>query len=299
MTDERFTPAPPGEDIDPEAERIVAEIEVTRTELGGTIDEIGHRLQPQTIVGNARDQLREATVGKVERLVDDAGQTAQQTTNTLMDTVRQNPVPAALAAVGIGWLALRFRDQQSTSSYGYSGNGNGNRYGYMSGYGTDARYGYEPRPGDPMSGVRDTADRAASTVQNAADEAAYRAQRLGADVQSTAQDAVEQARYTAQQAQWQAQQKLDQAQWQAQQTIGQAQRQFDRTLQENPLAVGALALGVGAAIALAIPETQKERELMGEQRDRLLDQASSVASDTLNQAEQKVTEVGTQLRSES
>lgn len=294
MTDERFTPASAGEEVDPEAERIVAEIEVTRTEMGGTIDQIGHRLQPQTIVGNARDQLREATVGKVERLADDAAQTAQATTNTLLDTVLQNPVPAALAAIGVGWLALRFREQQS-QSYGHGRDGIGaapvvSGFGkfYGTGYPDDPRYLYEPRDGDPMSGVRDSAGRAASNVQQAADDAAQRVGQIGSDVQATAQDAVDQARFAAQQ-----------AQWEAQRTIGQAQRQFDRTLNENPLAIGALAVGVGAAIALAIPETQKERELMGEQRDRLLEQVGSVASEAMNEAEGKVQEVGSQIRSES
>jgi hypothetical protein len=34
----------------------------------------------------------------------------------MIDTIRQNPVPTAVAALGLGWLALRFRDQQSAGS---------------------------------------------------------------------------------------------------------------------------------------------------------------------------------------
>jgi hypothetical protein len=293
MTDERFEPASAGYAADPEAERIVAEIETTRAEMGDTIDEIGHRLQPQTIVGQARDQLREATVGRVERTIDDAAQTAQHTGNTLMETIRQNPVPAALAAIGIGWLAIRFREQPS---FGYGDNGNGSRQrysaGYIPGFGKfyrdDPRYLHEPRGEDALAGVRETAQRAASGVQQAADEAAERAQRLGENVQFAAHDAVQQAQV-----------RTRQAQWQVQGTISQAQNELDRMLHENPLAVGALAMGLGAVAALAIPETQKERELMGEQRDRLLQQAGTVAEQALDQAEQKAQEVGAQLRSES
>lgn len=297
MTDERFTPRATGEDVDPEAERIVAEIEVTRTEMEGTIGEIGHRLQPQTIASNARDQLREATVGRVERLMDDAGQTAQRTGNTLVETLRENPVPAALAALGIGWLALRFREQQSSGQGEMRRQGNGSRYGYTYGTGYrgdaqgmyEARGGeYQPREGDPMSGVRDTADRAAAGVQGAADEAMYRAQRLGEDVQQSARDVADQAQQAAQQ-----------AQWQVQGTVDQAQRQFDRTLQENPLALGVLAVGVGAAVALAIPETQKEREIMGQPRDELLNQVQNVATQVLDETENKAEETGQQIRSES
>jgi ElaB/YqjD/DUF883 family membrane-anchored ribosome-binding protein len=97
----------------------------------------------------------------------------------------------------------------------------------------------------------------------------------------------------------QTQQTVQQAQWQVQGTVNQAQRQFDRTLNDNPLAMAALAVGVGAAVALAIPETQQERELLGEHRDRLVSQAQSVATQALEQAESKVQETGEQLRSES
>ena len=133
MTD-TYDTAPNGADTDPEGERIVVEIEQTRSDMAGTIDEIGHRLQPQTIANEAVEKVREATVGKVERFMGDAGQNVQRTSNGMVDTIRQNPVPAALAAIGIGWLAVRMRDQSSSSYV------NGSRYSsgsYGSGYRTD------------------------------------------------------------------------------------------------------------------------------------------------------------------
>ncbi|CAN5178643.1 hypothetical protein BH24CHL7_BH24CHL7_08350 [soil metagenome] len=286
MTNEQYqSSGTPGAEMDPEAERIVSEIGETRMEMEGTIDQIGHRLQPQTIATQVGDQLREATVGRVERMMDDAGQTAQRTGNTVVGTIRENPVPAALAALGIGWLAMRLREQQS------SGQGNGPRHGYNQGYYAgrgDMAGMYQPRGGDPMDGVRDSAQRVAYGGQDAAGQAVQQAQRLGENAQGAAQDVVAQTQQTVQQ-----------AQWQVQGTVNQAQRQFDRTLNDNPLAMAALAVGVGAAVALAIPETQQERELLGEHRDRLVSQAQSVATQALEQAESKVQETGEQLRSES
>jgi hypothetical protein len=46
-------------------------------------------------------------------------------------------------------------------------------------------------------------------------------------------------------------------------------------LRENPLAVGALGVGVGAAVGLAIPETAKEHEVMGEARDTSVEKAQA------------------------
>lgn len=251
---------------DPEAERIVSEIEETRSGMATTIDQIGHRLQPQNIAEEAKEKIREATVGKVEKIVDEAGQTAQRTGNTLMETVIQNPVPAALAGLGIGWLALRMRDQSTNGSRSSWNSGSRGQYGYSNDYGRSAG-------SDPMDRARGIADKALGGAQDVADDAVGRAHDVGSNVQRAAQTAVEGT-----------QQKVQEAQW-----------QLDRTLNDNPLALGALALGVGAAVALAIPDTQKERELMGEQRDKLVEKVSTVASQALDQAQTKAHEVAEQV----
>ena len=44
-------------------------------------------------------------------------------------------------------------------------------------------------------------------------------------------------------------------------------------VQENPLTVGALTLGLGAAVGLAVPQTSRENEVMGEARDTVVEKA--------------------------
>lgn len=299
MTEETWNTADVPGGSDPEAERIVLEIEETRSDMGVTIDEIGHRLQPQTIADEARDKIREATVGRVERMVDDAGQTAQRTGNTLVETIRQNPVPAALAGIGAGWLMLRMRGQGSSSygdGYGYGYRSSGARggsdrgYGYSSGsrsgYGSSGyvgedyrgagytgQTGYEGSSTGPLDGARDVADQAMG-----------RAQEVTSNVQRAAQGTIDDV-----------QQRARDAQWQAQSALQDAQSQADRTYNENPLALGALALGVGAAVALAIPPTQKERELMGDQANKVVEQAAGAVSQAMDQAQTKVQQTSEQL----
>lgn len=62
---------------------------------------------------------------------------------------------------------------------------------------------------------------------------------------------------------------------------------FSRTLQENPLAIGAMAVVFGAGLGLAVPESGYEHKLLGETRDKLADKAQEAAQDLT----QKVTSV--------
>lgn len=70
------------------------------------------------------------------------------------------------------------------------------------------------------------------------------------------------------------------------------EQSFESTLRENPLAVGAVALAVGAAIALALPTTEVEDQWMGEAKDRLVRKASGLAEGAIHDVENKVAQLG-------
>jgi hypothetical protein len=85
MTEDRMTPGDrpvtawdelPAEDHDevsPDVERLTQEIDATRDGMSETLDELGQRLDPAIIVANAKETVREATVGKVESMATTAG----------------------------------------------------------------------------------------------------------------------------------------------------------------------------------------------------------------------------------
>ncbi len=62
---------------------------------------------------------------------------------------------------------------------------------------------------------------------------------------------------------------------------GQAKESYDYYIEENPLAVGAVALALGAAVGFAIPLTEAENEYMGETRDNFFEQAQVTAQDAI------------------
>ena len=60
---------------------------------------------------------------------------------------------------------------------------------------------------------------------------------------------------------------------------------------QNPLAVGLIALAVGIAIGMAVPATEIENRTMGEARDRAWERASKAASEIKQNVTKKVEDV--------
>jgi ElaB/YqjD/DUF883 family membrane-anchored ribosome-binding protein len=241
------------------------EIERTRAGMSETVDAIQERLNPENLKEQAKDRVKEATVGK-----------AQEAGSGLVNTIRQNPLPAALTGIGLGWLLVNAR-KQSSSRPPYR-DATYRDAAYVEGYSTGAYppASYPPRYEDEsgssashaLGNARDKVGETATQAQDKAGELAGRAQDKAGQVANSTQDRVgnlgNQARYQAQR----------------------ASGGFQRILQENPLTVGTLAVGVGAAVGLAIPETSKEHEVMGEARDNLVDKAQEKVQETQQKVQQ-------------
>ncbi len=256
------------EDSEEEAEQIEAEIDQTRAEMTETIDAIGQKLAPANIAQQARDK----TVGRVEEMVSNAGYRAQEAGSGILDTVRQNPVPAAMAGIGIGWLILG--RQRTSTSAAYSDTGE-----WSAGTTYDPGYG---RPGGTtgtgMSEAQERAGEVASRAQARATEIRSQAQMRASEVADEAQVRASEIAGRAQQT---AGQLAEQARWQAER----AKSEFDRLMQENPLALGVAAAAVGVVAGLAVPATQREHELLGETRDRVLDKAQQAAESAMDRVD--------------
>lgn len=91
------------------AERCAAtsrEIEETRGRISAAKDVLRDRIRPKALLNPIRSRLRE-TLGE-------GGE-------KILDTFRENPVPLALAGIGIGWLLLRDMRSARTVPEGGSG----------------------------------------------------------------------------------------------------------------------------------------------------------------------------------
>ena len=269
---------------------IRGDIEDTRARMGSTIDAIQEKLSPQRLMEQAKETARDATIGKAQEMASNVADTAKETGSTLMDTIRENPVPVALTAIGLGWLLWGARrkaaDRRDERDYWNARNGRYgqyDRYGRYSGYDDRYRNGmYQPRQDNGRMSqmadkVQDTAGRVGDQMQNAASKVSDQVQDAASTVADRAGDAA------------------DYAQWQAQR----ARSWLEQTWEDNPLLVAGAALAAGALIGLSVPETQMENQLMGDARDSLVEKAQGVAEDTVQKAQDTATKAAHQVENQA
>ena len=296
-----------GADVD--SSDIRSGIEATRSGMSETVDAIQAKLSPQNmqetaeqiterakqaalevvdqatervketvtqIKNEVKSEIHDATIGRVERMVGNVKDTTRSTSSTIVETIKANPIPAALVGIGLAWLFMN-KSNSAPAEPRYSTLG----YGYGSpNYGQSGYQGYQPQSPSATEAVqqkagqvRDSVSEAAGHVKDRAGEMVDQAQTKVENLSGRVQD--------------QAQHLSEQVQEQAQRVVYRSQNMIE----DNPLMTSALALALGAAVGLLLPETQRENALMGDARDKLVGQVSEAAQDTLGKAQKVATEV--------
>lgn len=245
------------------------------------------------------------------------GAQTKQVGDLLMDTVKENPIPAALVGVGLGWLlvdAIIKQQKQSahpltsntyngyaTDTYGDTGYGaaRGASYGaYATNTGTN-NYATAPN----TSGVKaaldnaghklsETGEKIGDTVETAKakiGDAAHDLQAKASDLAHTVQDKASDLAHTVQDKAGDATTlvttKATELGHAVQSNARKASYAAQDFVTDNPIAAGAIALLVGTVIGLALPSTEPENKLMGTYRDQLADQAGQQAQDLLGKVQ--------------
>jgi hypothetical protein len=272
---EPVDPSLPAE-TDERAQELRVEIAETRGEMSETIEAIQERLTPSNIVANAKESVRNATTEKVKQMANTAENAADRVMhNSFMDTIRENPVPAAMIGIGAAWLLMKGRSD-SRDSY-YEDGRYRDAYDRM---GTDGRYDWRTRTGG-----------ASVPRYSSMDTDAYAGDESGSGVTGMASNVASRAGDMASNAASRASEYMDDAGYAVRRTTRRAQSSFDRVLRENPLALGAAATIIGAAIGMTIPATEAENEWMGEARDNVVERARGMASDAAERVQNAAEQV--------
>ncbi|HKU73315.1 MAG TPA: DUF3618 domain-containing protein [Pyrinomonadaceae bacterium] len=258
-SDELRTTSTSADDYDENTGQIRAEIEDTRAEMSQTINEIQERLSPEHLMGQVKETVREATIGKVEKVMERVGETISGVTepalevagragtaikdagSSVADSVWRNPIPMALIGLGVGMLVMRNFGGQS-----YSTSSRGLSQGRRSNYGTgDVGQMRQTQGSGTLDHMKETAGDLANRSTQALSDLGTKA-RDGASVVTS---------------------------------------RFGQMLHDNPLAVGAVAVAAGTAVGLMIPSTRLESEYIGETGERLVDSVQDAARGALDKVQ--------------
>lgn len=298
MTDERSS------------EDIRRNIEDTRADMDRTVDALQAKLTPGEIIDDLWNRMKGSGAA-----------------SSLGDMVRDNPMPVALMGLGLAWLAIdrssASRGEQLRRQYGRVQPGTweaaeGRRGPYMPdevslrGRGDDEgdeSGGFLSRASDVASGVaekaghlKDAAGRVIEGVSGAAGSAAHAAGRMTRTAREKASDFAGRARDSGEgmgerldDVRHRASRVSAETRYQARQMKNQISNLFD----EYPLALGAVAFGIGLAAGASAPSTRVEDELMGEAAATLKDEMKDVAGETAGKAKAVVQETVQAVKEEA
>ena len=260
-----------------------------------TIDHIvDHAIQEAKVAlrelgAQARASVRDATIGRVERMADTTNQTTRGFSSSVVTTIKQNPGPAALTALGIGWLVMNGSGKGMTSGTASGATGTvqgtaGAVKGTASTLADQAEGTAHDIAGQAQDAVTDTTDDALHAASEAVDQVQQTASTVTSQIEGTASAAADQVKSTAAQ-------------------VGPHVKLLPTRIglmaSSNPVPLGLVAVALGGAAALMVPETQREQQLLGGARDKLLDQAQSAAVDVVEKAKTVAGEAGEAVEKEA
>jgi hypothetical protein len=230
---------------------IRAEIAQTREEMSETVNAIQDRLSPRNIASNAADSVKQA-----------ASDTARDIAESdSVQYVRSNPVPTAMVGIGLAGLAWMYFGGRETSDYSYSSKRMYERGGRR-------RSAYDTYNMDEYAAAGRTnrstgySSPSAYGSRTAAGERDYGARAAG-----TASELAREARHRTRR----------------------AQSSLQDTWNESPLLMGAAAAVVGALVGMAVPETDRENEWLGETRDSMVEDVQQTVRETVSKVQDAAT----------
>ena len=265
---------------DERPEEIEREIEETRERMSHNIDALGERLSPRHL----KEQAKEAITDK-----------ARETGSRLSEAFRDNAVPVTMVGIGVTWMLLKRRANNGWDEYSSSTGGGtyrGRERRMMPYGGSSQTFGADYMEEGGRSGIRDKVSNAASKVGEKVSDAAGTvgekvsgaASSVGHKVSDAASTVADRTGNIARRAG----ELGTSAKVRATDLGRRARGTAEHQLEDNPLAVAAVAAALGLALGFLLPGTDRENRVMGEARDRVVDTAKETARTVKDVATERV-----------
>lgn len=236
------------DDADKDPETLEREINQTRSQMSQTLDALERKLSPGQLI---------------DQCLNIFGKNGAELAQNFATTVKQNPVPLALTAIGIMWMMVSPGRSEPVRIYD-------DRYDDTS----DRDAGYTSHAMDKLKGTAETikakATAARGKLMNSKDTMIETVSDASSSAAGAAEDQVRRAR-----------------------------QGFHTLLEEQPLIVGALGVAIGAAIGALLPATEQEDRLLGEVRDQTVSKVQEITSDTYDQVRKTVRQVSEGVKADA
>jgi len=276
--------------------------ETVRVDVREEIDTVKSRLTDEVV--QAKTAVRDATIGKVENIMQDARERVRDTGRSVREVVADNPIPAALASVGLAWLFVEGRRRRTSRRERemperrmlYSGI---ERESYATG-----AEGYEQQDfqGQEFQGqgedtsirgrMRDVGQEAGRKVSEATQQARSTVRDAAQDAKESVSELAQRGRERASELTREAKDKASELSRGAERQARRIQRRSNELYRENPIAVGAALLAAGTIIGLAMPRTSLENQRIGGAREKVVGKAQELAHKAFGKAEEAVKRIG-------
>jgi ElaB/YqjD/DUF883 family membrane-anchored ribosome-binding protein len=225
----------------------------------------------------------------------------------LADAVTDNPVPAALFGLGMAWMIMDRISPRGRHDGREVGRYDRHDWLQPGAEYTPGREGSDlgenigragRRVGERLEqGFESTAERAGSAIENVKERASHFAERARHGVEDVGErlsHVGERVGHRVGAAKEQVRHLGESARVRAKEATTQVQHMYD----ENPLALGAAAVGIGLVAGMLIPATRREDRLMGEVRDDLVGAARDIGREAIQEGREVVKQVATTVREE-
>lgn len=103
MTDSQFNQ---GQREPESSEEIKADIAQTRAQMESKINQIQYKLDPDRLKEQAQETMRGMVTDGSNAVMDYMRRNKEEISSSMLEAVKNNPIPTALIGLGLGWLAL-------------------------------------------------------------------------------------------------------------------------------------------------------------------------------------------------